>query len=261
MLPNDRILAVDDEAIDGWSLQQVVDHIRGEKGTPVALVIGREGQAEPLKLSIVREAITVPSVESAVRETDKGKIGVLTLNQFGEHSYDEIKAALIDVKKQGAKGLILDLRFNGGGYLDGAVSIGSLFLKEGVIVSVRHRGDAADNRTATGNPLEPDLPLLVLINQGSASASEILAGALQDHERGTIMGMKSFGKGTVQDVIDLAANASLRVTSAKWFTPKGRDISKHGIDPDIVVDRTAEDVAANRDPQMDEAVKWVEARL
>ncbi len=257
VLPEDIIIEVDGIDITGENLNQVVQRIRGKKGTTVTIKIVREGSFNPLTLSIVRDNITIPSVESRLIESGSGSVAYIALNQFGDNSIDELRVALQGFMEQSPKGLIVDVRFNGGGYLESAVELTSLFLRQGMIVSVERREGEPEPHYAYGRPLAPDLPLVVLINQGSASASEIVAGALKDHKRATIIGMKSFGKGTVQEVIDLPGGSSLRVTTAHWLTPGGKNLGKEGVHPDIVVDRTAEDLQAERDPQLDAALEWL----
>ncbi len=257
LLPKDIVLEADGVSLEGSSLQDAVDRIRGEKGTSVKLLIAREGQTEPLEKTIVREDIRIPSVEFEKVGTGS-VIGHLSINQFGN---DTIPDALQLIRSEVAgkpdiKGLIIDLRFNGGGYLEGAVDLASVFLKEGKVVTVE-RKDESQVHNASGKPLLPDLPLVVLINEGSASASEIVAGALQDLKRATIVGMKSFGKGTVQEVLDLQGGSSLRVTIARWLTPSGKDIGKEGIKPDVEVDRTPEDLEKGRDPQLQKSIDWL----
>jgi carboxyl-terminal processing protease len=257
LLPQDVIVEVDGKPVEGKSLADVVSSIRGEKDTSVTLTIERPGESELLKKTIVREDILVPSTEFALRETDAGPVGVLSVNQFGDDTIAESDAILRDnVIGKDLAGLIIDLRYNGGGYLEGAVDMVSRFLKSGTVVTVERR-DSVRDHGVTGNPVLPDIPLVVLINEGSASASEIVAGALQDHKRATIVGKKSFGKGTVQEVLDLPGGDSLRVTIAKWLTPDGRDLGKEGVVPDIDVDRTPEDIEAEKDPQLDAAVNWL----
>lgn len=256
--PGDIITAVDGEATRGKSLSDVVHRIRGPKGSAVTLVILRESTA--LTVRIEREDIHVPSVEYELTTTEYGPIAYVLINQFGDGTVKEVTTAIAAAKEAGARGLILDVRHNGGGYLDGAVALSSLFLREGKIVSVKGRGNALTHHYATGRPLVPDLPMVILANQGSASAAEILAGALQDHQRATVIGMKSFGKGTVQEVIDLPGGSSLRVTTAHWLLPSGRNLAHEGITPDIVVDRTPEDFDAKRDPQLDAALRWFEKK-
>ncbi len=254
--PKDEILAVDDEDVAGLGLQAVVSRIRGPKGTEVSLTILREGEPGVLTVSITRDDITVPSTEYEVRATGSGSVGVLSINQFGDETVPEVRAILQRVRADPPAALILDLRYNGGGYLDGAVDLASMFLTGGTVVRVEGR-ERAETHEASGRPILPDIPLAVLVNQGSASASEIVAGALQDHGRAVIVGMQTFGKGSVQEVLDLPGGSSLRVTIAEWKTPSGRSIEEEGITPDIAVDRTREDVEAERDPQMEAAVEAV----
>lgn len=255
LLPEDVIVAVDEKDVDGETLNQVVQRIRGPKGTEVQLTVAREGESDPLKFTIMRDDIHVPSVESKMLKTASGSVGYVALNQFGDTAIEEVENALESFRDEALGGIVLDLRFNGGGYLDGAVALTSLFLKQGKVVSVQRRGKEPDHHYVYGRPAFADIPLVVLINQGSASASEIVAGALQDHERATVVGKKSFGKGTVQEVLDLPGGGSLRVTTAQWLLPSGRNLGKEGVDPDIEVDRTREDFEADRDPQLDTAIK------
>lgn len=257
LLPQDIIVTVDGEDITGQALHEVITKIRGPKGTKVTIEVYREGKNDLIPMTITRDEITVPSVESELKSVGAKKIGVLSVNQFGTDTIRDVRTALQDLTKTPLDGIVLDLRFNGGGYLDGAVDLVSFFLKEGKVVSVAQREGAPLHHYVSGRPLLSETPLVVLINQGSASASEITAGAIQDLKRGTIIGMQSFGKGTVQEVIDLPMKTSLRVTTAKWLTPSGRDISKHGVTPDIIVDRTEDDYEADRDPQMDAALEFL----
>jgi carboxyl-terminal processing protease len=256
LMSGDIIIEVDGEDVVDRSLSEVVKRIRGPKGTTVVLTVVR-GNGDPLTFSIVREEVVVPSVESKVLKLSTGSIAYIALNQFGDDTSAEIARAVREVTKQPVKGVILDLRNNGGGYLEKAVDVVSLFVTEGKVVAVEHREGVTDPSYVRGRALVPDLPLVVLINQGSASASEIVAGALQDLGRATIIGMTSFGKGTVQEVLDLPGGSSLRVTTARWLTPKGKNLGKEGVKPDIVVDRTAEDVKAGKDPQLEAAERWL----
>jgi carboxyl-terminal processing protease len=257
LLPRDIIGQVNGESIADLTLTEVVRRIRGPKGTSVRLLLGREGRSEPFEVTIVRQEIHVPSVESKTIGGANGTVGYIALNQFGDTSIDELRDELQTLKKQNLKGLILDLRGNGGGYLDGAVELVSMFLGEGNVVSVEHRKNPPEQHYVSGNPLWPDIPLVVLQNEGTASASEITAGALQDYGRATIVGRTSFGKGTVQEIISLGGGASLRVTVARWLTPKGKDLGKEGVHPDIDVELTPEDAQAKKDPQLDAATQWL----
>lgn len=252
----DIITHVNAQSVVGKTLQEVVTLIRGPAGTIVSLTFDRPGAVAPIILSIERRKIEIPSVQTSEQSTPQGTIGVLRLNQFGDDSATEVKTALQHFIDVGIKGLVFDLRFNGGGYLDDAVDIVSLFVKEGNVVSVQHRDGKLEKHFVDGRPLTTDLPMVVLINQGSASAAEITAGALHDLGRAILIGVKSFGKGSVQEVIELPGGSSLRVTSAHWLTPNGRDINKLGIAPAIAVSRTQEDIDAGRDPQMERALQW-----
>ncbi len=254
--PRDEILAVDDEDTAGQSLQTVVSKIRGPKGTTVSLTILREGEQDVLTVTITREDITVPSTEYEVRTATGGSVGVLSINQFGDETVPEVRTILRGLQQNPPDALIIDLRYNGGGYLDGAVDLSSMFLTGGTVVHVEGREETVTHN-ASGRPLLPSIPLAVLVNEGSASASEIVAGALQDHGRAVIVGMQTFGKGTVQEVFELPGGSSMRVTIARWKTPDGRIIEKDGITPDVVIDRTREDAEAERDPQMEEALRAV----
>lgn len=255
--PEDVIVKVNDEEVTGKSLVQVVEKIRGPKGTSVTLTIERPGEDEFLTFTIVRNEIHVPSVEYEVKQTATGSVGYIALNQFGDDAVPEVRNALEKLEDEDLKGLVFDVRFNGGGYLEGAVDLVSFFLSEGKVVSVQRRTGEPIHHYVTGRPLVPDLPLVVLINEGSASASEILAGALQDHKRATIVGKKSFGKGTVQEVFDLPGGSSIRITTAKWLTPAGKDLSSEGVTPDIAVERTREHIQNKIDPQLDAAIEWL----
>lgn len=231
----DVIEQVDGQSVEGWNLHQVVSHIRGPKGTAVNIRVGRE-KVGNVNFTITREEIHVPSVESHLIQTSGKVFGFVTLNQFGAGSIAELRKELESFKKKAVQGIILDLRNNGGGYLDGAVELTSLFVDKGTVVMVERRHDDSETQEVNGKALLPDTPLVVLQNEATASASEIVSGALQDHGRATIVGQKSFGKGTVQEVIDLPGGSSLRVTVARWLTPKGKNLGKEGVHPDIEVE-------------------------
>ncbi len=239
LLPKDVILDVDGQSTDGWSLAQVVSRIRGPKGTSVRIRVGREGattSASSLEFTIIREAIHVPSVESHGITAEGKTIGYIALNQFGESSIAELRRELQNFKDTSVLGIILDLRNNGGGYLEGAVELTSFFLPDGDVVTVERRQGETEIQKVNGRALLPEMPLVIIQNEATASASEIVAGALQDHGRATIVGKKSFGKGTVQEVIDLAGGTSLRVTVARWLTPKGKNLGKEGVHPDVDIE-------------------------
>lgn len=257
LLPQDIIVSVDSVELAGLSLQDVVSKIRGPKGTSVTLTVLRPQKTEPISFTIVRDDIHIPSTEYTVKKTATGSVGVLTISQFGTDTIRDVKDIFMQVHEKDLKGLIIDLRYNGGGYLEGAVNLTSLFLQSGKVVSVERRDKETDVHMVSGRPILRGIPIVVLVNQGTASASEIVAGALQDHKRAQIVGMKSFGKGTVQEVMELPGGSSLRVTIAHWLTPNGKNLGKEGVTPDIVVDRSKEDFLGNRDPQMEAAVAWL----
>lgn len=254
---HDIIVSVDGKSLEGLGLEGVVSLIRGPKGTTVMLSVLREPSPVPVLLTVTRDAIHIPSVESKILVTSSGSLGYVALNQFGDDSVAELKKAILEFPEKDLKGVVLDLRFNGGGYLEGATDIVSMFLKSGTVVTVARRDTVPEVYRVNGSPILPDIPLVVLINGGSASASEITAGALQDSKRATIIGTQSFGKGTVQEIIELPGGSSLRVTTAHWLTPSGHDLGKKGVMPDIVVDRTVEQYEQAYDPQLLAAEAWL----
>jgi carboxyl-terminal processing protease len=257
LLPGDIVLEVDGVPTAGKTLNEVVQAIRGESGTEVALTIERPGEESIRTVRITRSNIDIPSVEYELKESGSGSVGYIAINQFADHTNTEVERALTELEEADLDGIILDVRFNGGGYLDRAVDLASMFLRHGKVVSVARKEGEPEAHYVHGRPIDTDTPLVVLMNEGSASASEILAGALQDHKRATIIGKKSFGKGTVQEIFELPGGASLRVTVAKWLTPSGRDLGKEGVEPDIEVERTPQDMEAELDPQLDRAIEWI----
>jgi carboxyl-terminal processing protease len=239
VMANDIITQLDDDAVQGMTLNQAVDKMRGPVNTKIRLTIVRKGVDKPLELTIVRDIIRVKSVRSHSEGDD---VGYIRITQFNEQTTDGLKQSITDLKNQlGAekiKGYILDLRNNPGGLLDQAISVSNAFLDKGEIVSTRGRNADETQRfnARPGGDLTGGKPLIVLINGGSASASEIVAGALQDHKRATLVGTRSFGKGSVQTIIPLGAgNGALRLTTARYYTPSGRSIQAKGIVPEIEV--------------------------
>ncbi len=224
VLEGDVIVAIDTLSTRGWSNARVADSLRGTPNTKVTVSFGRPGVAEPIKTNFTRRVIRIPAVSYAI--TFDG-VGYLPLDNFNESSTRDIAAAIRNFQAQKAKGVILDLRGNPGGYLDQALSISNLFLPQGAeIASVRGRGTDPQVYSARERPSAPDLPILILIDQFSASAAEIVAGALQDHDRALILGTTSFGKGLVQTVYNLDGGYALKMTTGKWYTPVGRSIQK-----------------------------------
>lgn len=253
--PGDTILKINDEIAADLSLFDAIMKIRGEKGTTVKLTILREGVVDPFDVSIVRDSIDIESV--TVEKLPNG-ITYLSVNQFNDKTNEEFSKAISEMILNRPKGIIIDLRFNGGGYLDTAVEMLSYILPAGEeAVTIKVRGKADEVMNTNGNPKILDVPLVVLVNEGSASASEIVAGAVQDHKRGVVMGTKTFGKGSVQEVESFSDGSSIRLTIARWFTPKDRNVDKVGLTPDIVVEIKKEDVEKKYDAQKEEAIKYL----
>jgi carboxyl-terminal processing protease len=234
---NDIIVKLDEEQVQGLTLNQAVDKMRGPEGSKIKLTIMRKGQDKPVEITLTRARIQVRSVRSHIEGDD---VGFIRISAFNEQSTEGVRKAINDFTAQGVdkfKGFIIDLRNNPGGLLDQAISISDAFLEKGEIVSTRGRNAEETQRfNARPGDLTKGKPIIVLINGGSASASEIVAGALQDHKRATILGTRSFGKGSVQTIIPLGSgNGALRLTTARYFTPSGRSIQAKGIVPEIEV--------------------------
>jgi carboxyl-terminal processing protease len=257
LLPGDLVLEVDGTDTRDLSLEQAVSLIRGPSGTSVRLVIQREGVEQPFEAEIVRAQIETPSVEYEVLD---GGIAYLKLNDFRDTAPAQVHAALAAQLAQEPSSLILDLRDNPGGLLSSSIEIGSEFIAEGVIALEKGSHGFEETLTSRGNGLATDIPLVVLVNGGTASASEIVAGAIRDHERGILVGETTLGKGEVQDPVDLSDGSHLRLTTARWFTPNGELIQGRGLVPDIEVTLTEEDLANDRDPQLEAAVNQLLGR-
>jgi carboxyl-terminal processing protease len=221
----DKILYVDSLSTRGWKTQQVSDYLIGTPGTKVTVRFGRPGVTEPIRTTFTRQVIHIPAVPFAI--VLDNKIGYIPVQRFNETSSEEVKAAVADLQKDGIKGVILDMRGNPGGILDQSITMSNLFLKNGQeIVSVRSRANDTQSFGTRGNPAFPTLPVAVLTDEYTASASEIVAGALQDHDRALVVGQTSFGKGLVQTLFPLDGGYALKITTAKWFTPSGRSIQR-----------------------------------
>ena len=236
VLAGDVITQLDGEIVLGMSLRDAVDKMRGPVGTPITLTVQREGTEEPIELKIVRAEIKITSVKHRV-END---IGYIRVSQFNEQTSDGLEDAIEAIEKEvpadKLKGYVLDLRNNPGGLLDQAITVSDAFLEQGEIVSTRGRHSEETQRFAARPGDDADKkPVIVLVNGGSASASEIVAGALQDHRRATVVGSRSFGKGSVQTIMPLGREGAIRLTTARYYTPSGRSIQARGIDPDIEV--------------------------
>lgn len=251
--PGDTVIGIDGEDVTGTAPDIVLQSILGPADTLVVLTVVREGVDDPFDISITRAEIEIPVLQYEMLENN---IAYINLYQFSINAGEEFQAALEDLLAQNPVGIILDLRDDTGGYLDAAFEITSFFIEDGPIM-IEEWGDGTEHTyNASGNVLAPDLPLVVLVNGGSASASEITAGAIQDRGRGTLVGSTTYGKGSVQNWIELEGdNGAIRVTVARWLTPNGKQIHGVGLTPDVEVDYTQEDFDAGIDPQLDEAIR------
>jgi len=247
--PGDLITHINNGSTQGLTLQEAVDQMRGERGSSIRLTIRREGTSTPIELSLTRETIRPQVVRARLEGND---IAYIRLTSFNEQTEGGLRRTLSNLRSQagqsGIKGVVLDLRNNPGGLLDQAIQVSDDFLDQGEIVSTRaRRPEDAQRWNARGGDIAQGLPIVVLVNAGSASASEIVAGALQDHRRAIVMGVKSFGKGSVQTVMPLPGNGAIRLTTARYYTPSGRSIQATGIEPDIEVLAQREDAQQNRE--------------
>ncbi len=248
----DIIIAVNGDSTTNMSVDEAVSKIRGPKGTNVNLKIIRD-KSQTLNLKITREEIKIPSVTT---KTLNGNIGYIKISEYSDDTAELATAAANKFKNAGVKGIILDLRGNPGGELKAAVDVSSLWLgKNQTVLTTRRDGVIVDSYSAHGYAPLAATPTVVLINEGSASASEITAGALRDNKVATLIGIKSFGKGSVQDIENLIDGAMLKVTIARWYTPNGKNIDKQGIEPDKTVQRSDNDIKTGKDPQLDAALQ------
>jgi carboxyl-terminal processing protease len=254
ILANDIITHLDDDQVQGLTLNQAVEKMRGAPNTKIRLKVMRKGKDTPLEITLVRDVIRVRSVRSRMEGDD---IGYIRLTQFNEQTTEGLKRAINEMAVQGdkLKGYVIDMRNNPGGLLEEAISVSDAFLDKGEIVSTRGRNvEETQRRNAKPGDLAKGKPIIILINGGSASASEIVAGALQDHKRATVIGTRSFGKGSVQTIIPLGSgNGALRLTTARYFTPSGRSIQAKGISPDIEVLQDVPDEVKSRTDTKGEA--------
>jgi carboxyl-terminal processing protease len=260
ILETDVLIKVDEvEVQPEMSLDEIRAEIIGEVGTEVSLTFFREGQAEDVIIVIKREVIETPSVEWRILEEDQ-RIGYIKVRLFSNRTNKELQRALDELKAEGASAYLVDLRGNGGGLLDAAVDVASQFLRDGLVLKEDRRGeDPKIYEVRKGGKLL-DQPLAVLVDAGTASASEIVAGAIQDHQRAPLIGERTYGKGSVQLVYDLPDASSLHVTVAKWFTPNNSSIDGAGLTPDIEVLFTEEDHAQGRDPQFARAIEYLQSQ-
>lgn len=254
LVAGDYIAKIDDKDTSNMDVNDAVSKIRGKEGTSVKLTIIRSGTTKDFE--ITRAKITVKSVKHEIKD---GNIGYIAISRFDSETTNELRAALTELQSKNVKKIVLDLRDNPGGYLDESVTVASEFIKSGVIVTEKkdklfgkkNEYRATGRGTATGE----NIKLVVLVNNGSASAAEIVAGAIKDLRRGTLVGEKTFGKGSVQEIESLSKGSKLRITIAHWYTPNGVNIGKQGIQPDIEVKMTEADYNAGKDPQLDKAIQ------
>lgn len=266
----DKIIKIDTAMTADLTLDEAVNLIRGPKGEKVILTIIRDGFDEAKEFSIVRDTIKIPiikkemlsSLSKTASKESNGDIAYVKLSHFTETSFSEFSQTANEILLSGAKGLVLDLRNNPGGYLDSAVDIAGWFVKSGELIVSEDFGNGkkieykSSGKAALGN-----LPIVILINRGSASASEILAGALRDQKNIKLIGEKSFGKGSVQEMENLKSGASIKITVAKWLTPKGVSINDNGLEPDVKVEFTKDDIEKDHDPQLNKAIEVIKSQL
>jgi carboxyl-terminal processing protease len=257
ILPGDTILKIDGNTTEGMELIEAVLKVRGEPGTQVTLTVVHEGDSEPVDLVITREEITITSVLATMLP---GDIAYVQISYFSNKTGSELISTLDNVIDSGAKGIILDLRNNGGGVLTAAVTVASQFLTEGVVVYVVDAGGSEEALEVESGGVATNLPLAVLVNGGSASASEVVAGAIQDHGRGPIIGTTTFGKGAVNHFRQLEDGSAIYITSGRWFTPSRREIEGQGITPDMIVEITDGDIQSGTDPQLQRAIEHIESQ-
>lgn len=249
----DQVIAVDGEDMTGIEGELVLRRILGEAGTDVTLTIYRASTNETFDVTITRRKITIPSVTSEMLDDN---IAYVQLTTFGENTHDDLRKTLRDLLKEDPVGLILDLRNNGGGYLNTAIDVASEFVSQSPIMYEEFGDGERITYDSKPNGLATDIPLVVLINEGTASASEITAGAIQDYERGVLVGVTSYGKGSVQNWITLQDDqGAIRITIARWLTPNERQINEVGLTPNFVVEITEDDIAQNRDSQLEKAIE------
>jgi len=255
ILAGDELVAVDDVPITAdMPFDDVLALVRGQAGDIVRLTIRRENAAEPMTFDVRRAEIVTPSVSYELKEPG---IGYVRLSIFNERTGDELQNALKELGDQGARGYIIDLRNNGGGLLPAAIDVASEFLQDGIVMFERRNNAQEKPYPVKAGGVLPDAPVAVLVNSGTASASEIVAGAIQDNERGVLIGTKTFGKASVQLIFDLSDGSSVHVTNAKWLTPERQEIDGVGLTPDIIVQISDQDRENDRDPQLEQAIDYL----
>ncbi len=259
LISGDKLLEINASSTAGITINDAVKMIRGPKGTAVNFTVGRAGKEKPLAIRVTRDTIAIPALEWKMEE---GGIAHIQLFTFSENSAALMRTALYEAKTAGAKAIVLDMRNNPGGYLDAAIAMAGYFMNPGqTVVFEEFRNGRRDSFETEGSPIVENLPLVIVMNAGSASASEILAGALKDNRGVPIIGEKSFGKGTVQELTTLRDGSELKLTIAHWILPKGTQIDKNGIVPDVPVKLSDEDREKKRDPQLEKALELIRAKL
>lgn len=255
--PQDVVIAVNGESTTDMSIDEAVSKIRGEKGTEVKLDVIRNKE-ERKNFTITRDTITIPSVEYEILPNN---IGYIQISQFWNDTARLTREAAQEFRQANVKGVILDMRGNPGGSLDAAVNVAGVWLSNGkTVLQEKRDGKVEQTYSATGTPILENVPTVVLINEGSASASEIVAGALKDNKAATLLGAKTYGKGSVQQIVNLGDGSELKVTIARWHRPNGQNIDKKGITPDVKIEMSEEDYASGRDPQKDKAIERLTAQ-
>ena len=273
--PGDKILAIDGNSTQGMSLEEAVLKVQGDPGTKVTLEVLHQGEETPITLVITREEINLPSVYPEIGNVTStpsttpvptvtplpNGIAIITITYFSERTGDEAVSALKDVLASGAKGIVLDLRDNPGGILDSAVAVASQFLKQGIVLYALDSSGKKETWDVKPGGLATDMPLAVLVNGNSASASEVVAGALQDYGRASLIGNQTFGKGSVNHFRQLSDGSAIYISIGRWYTPNGRQIEGNGLTPDIVVNTTEQDIQQGKDPQLDRAIEYIKSKL
>jgi carboxyl-terminal processing protease len=256
VLENDVLVAVDGKPISATlSFDDIAALVRGKVGTKVTISVQRSGSEALLSFTITREVINTPSVAYHILD-NAPQIGYIVINRFTERSGEEAQKAAQELEQKGARQMILDLRDNGGGLLTAAIDVSSQFLSEGVVLYEQEKGKPEQTFRTKPGGVALDMPLIILVNHNTASASEIVAGALRDNNRAILIGDQTYGKGSVQHIYDLGDGSSLHVTAAEWFTPNRHQLTGHGLIPDVIVSRSNDDLAAGRDPQLDRAIAY-----
>ena len=251
IMVGDIIFKINGEEVHEKTLNDVVTSIRGEAGTTVKITVIRDGAEK--EFSITREQVNNPSAYGEIKDG----VGILTITRFDDETGSLARAVANDFKQKGVKGVVLDLRGNGGGYVTAAQAVAGIWLDKQLVTTERESGKVTEELKSTGTPILKGVKTVVLVNESSASASEIVAGALHDHKVASLVGATTFGKGSVQKLVNLTDGATLKVTIARWYTPAGLNISEKGITPDQQVERTADDINADRDPQLEAALKAI----